>query len=206
MRTVSRRLLNIIFVGALVATSIDSASALVYRFERSLTGNISVSGIIETDDTLGAIEAANIVDWDIDINSIPFPGVTQTVNLLQSNSTIAFSDFASNLSATELELIWDFNGTGSFLIVDSLDQMNFWGVCGDPTAPLCSIANAEHASTIDVFNPGSAILSTVQYSNGPFVMAVAVIAEPATLTLFGMGIVVLGITCRRELSGYGDKS
>ena len=189
-------LVGIIVSQAAIVASTIPAAAIVYSFDRTLGTGVSVSGVIETDGFIGAIDTANVTDWDIDVTFVLSPALSVSVNLLTSNSAIDNSDFQGNFTATASQLLWNFNGSGSFLIVGN-NKENFWGLCGDPSLSFCSVANAEHASASNPFGT-TALASNASNGTGSFVAAEAAVPEPATLGLFGLGLAGLGLASRQR--------
>jgi hypothetical protein len=99
----------------LLVLLVPSAQASIYNVNITDTsGTISVIGTISTDDTIGALAASNITDWDLTVDST----AVLTGPLSGNNSTL-FGEFYSALTATTSSLSFNFADTNrSFVEFD----------------------------------------------------------------------------------------
>lgn len=182
-------------VGAMWLMAVLSAGparAIVYNVNTDFGGGASVTGYIETDDTLGILAAGNITDWSLTLTSAN----------LGSGSPFSFS-YAGNrteiggtaVTATATELLFDFtaptqqyiilqnqSGPGNFLC---LVNTTGCGVGSGLSIGFGTVSTeAEHlAITSD---------SYVFASTGTSVA----VPEPGALAVLGAGLFGLGISRR----------
>lgn len=102
-------------LGATCAAVAPAQAADITYAVNQVADHASVTGYITTDGTLGLIGAANIVDWQLNLNdgssSDPLSSIGK-FQLLPSGSQVA--DF-SVFTATPTALLFDFNGTDGAL-------------------------------------------------------------------------------------------
>ena len=105
---------RILMSGSVLAVALMGAApaqAITYIGNRTIgVGTAALS--ITTDDTLGILSGANIVDWTI---TVAKPGESALLN--PGNSNLIFSSTA--LSATATQLLFDFDGSGGFAFATS---------------------------------------------------------------------------------------
>ncbi len=162
------------------------AQAITYIGNRTIgVGTAALS--ITTDDTLGILSAANIIDWTI---TVAKPGESALLN--PGNSNLIFSSTA--LSATATQLLFDFDGSGGFAFAMS-------GVGNSRPAYCISGATGVNCNstpnTEGVFFTSGDITQTF---DGVSVLGSVGggVPEPASWALMIAGFGVVGATARRR--------
>ncbi len=92
----------------LVCSSVQAHAALIYNISQSaFNGPSSVSGTIETDGTIGAINAVNVLSWAFTLDD----GVGTVVSLSSTNGTLDLAGRTSTgFFATQTEVTFPFSG------------------------------------------------------------------------------------------------
>lgn len=115
------RFLMIAFVTATLG-SVAARANIIYPVNTSITsanptGNPlqsnTVSGFITTDGTIGVLGTSSILSWNL--NLVDGLNAANDFDLTPANSTVV-EDTGSALSATSTALLFNFSGTGEFLI------------------------------------------------------------------------------------------
>lgn len=121
---------------SLVALSASVGQAATFNVSRSI-GSGGVTGIIDTDNTIGTLSQSNIINWNLLLND----GI-DTFNLLGplsgANSKLLIS--GNSFSATATDLLFNFNSINSDVVLfqnpNTGSGKNFWcikiGTCGGP--------------------------------------------------------------------------
>lgn len=84
------------------------ALAITYQVDRTIGTLGSVTGIIETDGTLGGLFTANIVDWDLNLTID-----TTTENYTPSTGLTVFTTL---INVTSTEMTWERGGNSSAVV------------------------------------------------------------------------------------------
>jgi hypothetical protein len=163
------------------AASRSDANTL-YAVNRSV-GFLTVTGVIETDGTIGPLSSANLVSWNlvIDANASTPPFGTDTVSSLNSVVT----NFGG-LSATASSLLFDFSGLSAVVFERLGADVSSW--CLDGVLEACS-GSAEaikFRSTIEYFEDRTGVQTVA-----------TAIPEPASSTLLAGG--ALGLLASRRV-------
>src|ERR1039458_3312582 len=102
----------------LLAGPMAASANIIYTVDQ-LIGAGSVVGTIETNGTLGTINAADILDWTFTLTS---PSLTYGSPAVISSASGGSINDASmgNLSATASDIVWNYAGAGPAYLL-------FWG-------------------------------------------------------------------------------
>ncbi|HLG90518.1 MAG TPA: hypothetical protein VKZ79_25405 [Alphaproteobacteria bacterium] len=163
--------------------------ATIYYLDQKV-GPGEATGFIQTDGALGVLSSGNITNWNILLND----GNTTFDLLGYSNSQILV--IGNGLTATSTNLFFDFSGANSTVTQFQNPALgsgiNF--LCFDGPLGGCSgsrdVALGTTGPHLSVPETGNlAIASTT-----PPVVAM----EPASVTIFGIGLLAVGILRRRS--------
>jgi hypothetical protein len=121
---------------AMFAAATADASPITYSVNEIIGGG-SVLGQIQTDGTIGTLATANIVGWNLQLNGIG-AATTLTSAGNQSSSYIAGND----LTATPSQLLFNFGGTGSFMLFQHNLFSGAQYYCVDNTSSVCYAGQA----------------------------------------------------------------
>lgn len=182
-------------VAAAAMMCATSAGAITYVADRAV-GSGSVNLSITTDDTIGALNSSNIVDWKIvvtqgsDVFSIEGPGGANN-----SQRLISFG-----LSATTTNLLFNFASGGYALFQAPFigSGQTFWcvqsGSCFDSAGPAEGLLASGNFSnyTRQVYS-GTQVIASVSGATGA-------VPEPATWALMIGGFGLAGAALRRRRS------
>lgn len=185
-------------VAALLLTA-SAAAATTYVASRAVgTGFVDLS--ITTDDTLGILASANILDWDItvtqgaDVFSIEGPGGANNSKKLIAGSA---------LTATASDLYFDFDGPDFSVVLFQSPVLGsgqtFW--CLQTSACFSATAPAEGLRGTLPFEPESIALrhgNQVIASVAPVGPPTGGVPEPAGWALMILGFSAVGALLRRR--------
>lgn len=167
-----------------------SASAATYTGSHALAGG-TVNMSVTTDDTIGALTTANIVDWSITVD-LGGGGYTMT----SANSGLTYLS-GTAFQATATQLLFDFEGNGH-LQWDTFAFGKSNALCMTAasaaftcTGPFKSEAGVENGNLVTAARSGQFVLGEVSSSGVP---------EPATWALMILGFGAVGGAMRRRQS------
>jgi hypothetical protein len=166
------------------------AASIVYDVNRTINAG-TVTGFVQTDGTIGTLGSTNITDWTLTLTAPNLLGGSPDVIDFVGGQTFLSG---SATTATLTQLLFDFIGTGIFLLQGA--NNNFW--CLETGG--CTTAGAgEH---IGQGIQGNNVAQTAIHS-GPIVVgsvttAVAPVPEPEIYAMMGLGLGVLGWIGRRK--------
>src|ERR1700676_4928535 len=119
----SRRFFGFVFCAALSFAAIQTANAnTIYAVNITITSSVptgnplqtdTVNGTITADGTIGVIGSGNVVSWNLDL--IDGLNSANDFDLTAGNSSLV-EDTGSALTATATGLLFNFSGSGEFLI------------------------------------------------------------------------------------------
>ena len=184
-------------------------------------GELRVTGTITTDGTLGRIDGSNILDWTITFtgeaaqHTVGFndPDLTVPAASVPNNRNLRYSEGTFEATADTLTAIGNYDLGWSYLgfTADGSQFVNFLYNAargGSPTSDLalfnlngfaCSIAfDLASCSLTPQFRESE--LAALEGGTPTFRATVAVIPEPASLTLLAGGLALLGAALRRRKS------
>ena len=172
----------------LLGTAIAGATSITYNVNRG-AGIGSISGFIETDGTIGAIAAGNIVDWSLLLND----GTTayDLYSPVSGNNSSVDSN-GSHITATSTQLLFNFSGTdnGYFRFQYGVGIHNGNHYCGNASfSGICL--------TGETIAPGNYTQGGFAAQSRDVVIAMA-LPEPSSLVLLGGGLLAAVFAFRRK--------
>ncbi|HEY4901131.1 MAG TPA: PEP-CTERM sorting domain-containing protein [Terriglobales bacterium] len=181
--------LIVVLLGAVVC----NAAPISYSVNRTI-GIGSVTGFIETDGSLGLLGAGNFVDWNLLLNDGTF--TFDLTGPLGGNNSVVF-DLGADTTATATQLLFNFSGSdnGLLLFQDGLFSGNTYYCDGTAGNFACFsgetvVANNVFTTFQNASRSGNVVIGT----------AGSAVPEPATLIMFGSGIVGLAGILRRKIN------
>ncbi|MDO9433000.1 MAG: PEPxxWA-CTERM sorting domain-containing protein [Phenylobacterium sp.] len=187
-----KKLLNIVAMSAALSfLAAGFAEAATYIANRAIGGgnaNISVT----TDGTLGILKSANIVDWNITLTH------GGDVFVLKGPVSGANSDhlvLGSALSATANDLLFDFSGSGLFLIQAPYisSSQTFW--CLQATG--CFDTDGARAEGLLIGHDQTNPVASQTYSGVQTIASLqTAVPEPATWAMMIIGFGAVGSMVR----------
>jgi hypothetical protein len=178
--------LILVLAAMLLGAGVCAASPITYNVNVTVGGG-SVTGTVQTDGTIGTIGSANITAWNLNLN-----GLGASYNITDANSVVLIT--GGDVSATATDLLFNFSGSaGDFLL---FQQGLFSGThyyCAATTLGTCfQGASVTPQSYLDPSFQNAAL------TGSQIIGTVAPIPEPASLALFGAGLLGLGLMRRRR--------
>lgn len=179
----------------LIAVSLYIATPAVYagplfNVNRTIGGG-SVVGTIETDGTIGLLNAANILGWTLDIDDGDGSGVFTMIG--GTNSGLLLS--GTLLSATLTDLVFNFGGSNGFALFQSPSPgsgQNWW--CVEGLNSNCAGSGNSTESVNRFGNPTFA----VRQGSMSIGTTVTSVPEPGTLAILSLGLLGLGALRRKQ--------
>ena len=179
------------------------AQATVYQINQSGTTPITlgensplsdtVSGSITTDGTLGILQTSNILSWNLDITDNL--NAAYDVVLTPANSGIV-EDIGNGLTASATGLSFNFTDSGAVFAIQGTTHGFFSGYqyfCFQATTGPCAAGETIVPDYYAVDGVEVTGRSGTLPLNPP-----SSVPEPATLSLFGVGLAALGIIGRKR--------
>jgi hypothetical protein len=168
---------------ALFAFSGLASANIIYSFSYAFAAGGSASGTITTDGTIGALSAANVLDWTMNLNGNPGGLFTLHGPFSGNNSGLQTTGgLVGSLSA----ITFDFSGGGYALFQNPSPGSGINYLCY--ASALCgNFTNAINMGT-NVFGvntkpqTGVQVVATARPTNVP---------EPGTAALLGLGVVAM---------------
>ena len=167
------------------------AQAITYTGTR-VVGTQTAQLSITTDDTVGVLSAANILDWTVILSFLDVP-FTLFGPLSGNNSVIRVE--GDGLTATATDLIFNFDGNGRLLIGEVPGLFGAaYCVDGAASSPGCigpeGTENISRAGVTQISLDGSAVLASAAPGGA--------VPEPATWALLVAGFGLTGAAIRRR--------
>ena len=175
------------------------ASATTYFVDDATVGG-TVIGTITTDGHVGVLGAADITGWSLRITDT---AQSLSTVLNSNNSSIAYSQFGSALSATPSSLTFNYSGTAALTTIlnfhentgggDYVEWASYNGIPGYPIGGYLFIGLSTSDSSFQsasLIRYGSETLAT----RGPL----AVTPLPATWTMMLVGLAGFGVFAYRR--------
>ena len=189
------------FIFLFTLASIASAN-ITYNVNRTV-GDGSVSGIIVTDGALGTLSSANVVDWQLTLNSPNLAGGPTTFFQMSnpSGNNPFYPISGSAVSASATDLFFDFGSASqSYLVFYSQNSAatsdNWWclvsggfNCIGEPN-PSETIGYGATSNVAETEFRGQA--------GNVSIASVSAVPEPETYAMMLAGLGLLGFAARRR--------
>lgn len=165
-----------------------SNASIVYNVDRTI-GSGTVIGYIETDETIGVLGAANIIDWAFTL-SAPNLSSGPTVLIAASNSGATIFATGTSLVASATELSFNFlpNQSSRFSFADFLTAYALNSCFDSSLANECIQRDATIPNT-----DAQGVMNS-----GPIVIGTAAVPLPATMWFFGSALIGLAAIKRQK--------
>jgi len=180
-------------VAALTLTAAVPAQAITYTGTR-IVGTQTAQLSITTDDTLGVLSTANILDWTVILSFVNVPFAL--FGPLIGGNSVAQVD-GDSITALPTDLIFNFDSNGRFLFGEPPGLFGaFYCVDGAATLVGCigpgGTENISRSGVTQISLDGSAVLASAASSGG------GPVPEPGTWALMVGGFGLIGTAIRRR--------
>lgn len=170
-----------LFILALLLSA--SANATTYLVDRVL-GQGTITGYIETDDTVGPINFSNFVDYHLEISGPNFssgsPGI---IDMSTSPSYLS----GTSMSATADELLFDTTGSG-FIIWWTQNYSHFW--CIEVSS--CNTGFPSETLGYTTVSQANTVAQPAEFAFASAAPAAAATSIP-TMSAYGLALTTLGL-------------
>lgn len=169
-----------------------ASASIVYSVNRTI-GAGTVVGSIETDGTLGTLNASNILDWTFTLTSPTLSGGSP--DIITKTGAIQTNEAGGFLTATLSELLFDFSaGPALGFMLFQGGNSNFWCVQTNGCFDFGGSAEALGFGTT-----GTATADVVAYRTQQVIASVTnAVPEPTVLSLVAISLLSLGFSRRKH--------
>ena len=170
----------------LLISPLVANAGIIYQVDLDI-GAGNASGYIETDGTIGTLETANIVDWELVLTAPNLSGgSSDTINV--ANQSQMF--IAGDVTASAIDIMFNFVGTAEWIFQGG-DFSNF--LCLDGLNRNCS-GSGDSTASIGFDDNGNGFTEVESFTSNTVVATVAAmpVSTPATIALLGLGLAGLG--------------
>ena len=180
--------LTFALAATLLGAGVCAASPITYNVNQTIGGG-SVTGTIQTDGTIGTIGQGNITAWNLNLN-----GIGASYNITDANSVVLIT--GGDVTATAADLRFNFSGSAGDLLL--FQQGLFSGM--HYTCDATTTATCFQGASVTPQSYQDPSFQNVALTGTQIIGTAAPIPEPASLALFGAGLLGLGLLRRRRSS------
>ena len=147
-------------LAGLPAAALAGTNPIVYQVNRVI-GAGSVVGFVETDGTLGTLVPANLLDWNLLVDD----GLNSVTVMERGNPGDEFVE-GPTLTATPTDLLFDFDGSGIFALINDGQGWCVDGAASSATSLCIGVPGVEALNVLQVLNVPQAGVQSIANVDG----------------------------------------